>query len=41
MPVDKIQTITTLPTGVSAGYRVAIVTSSIMAIKEYIKRENL
>lgn len=28
-------TTTTLPTGVSAGYRVAIVTSSVMAIKEY------
>jgi len=35
LPVDKIQTTTTLPTGVSAGYRVAIVTSSVMAIKEY------
>lgn len=35
LPVDKIQTTTTLPTGVSAGYRVAICTSSIMAIKEY------
>lgn len=35
LPVDQILTTTTLPTGVSAGYRVAIVTSSIMAIKEY------
>ena len=35
LPVDKILTTTTLPTGVSKGYRVAIVTSSIMAIKEY------
>ena len=35
LPVDKIQTTTTLPTGVSAGYRVAICTSSQMAIKEY------
>ena len=35
LPVDKIQTTTTLPTGVSAGYRVAICTSSVMAIKEY------
>ena len=35
LPVDKIQTTTTLPTGVSKGYRVAIVTSSVMAIKEY------
>ena len=35
MPVDQILTTTTLPTGVSAGYRVAIVTSSVMAIKEY------
>ena len=35
LPVDEILTTTTLPTGVSAGYRVAIVTSSIMAIKEY------
>ncbi|MEE0936077.1 MAG: hypothetical protein U0L42_10430 [Methanobrevibacter sp.] len=34
LPVDQILT-TTLPTGVSAGYRVAIVTSSVMAIKEY------
>ena len=29
LPVDKIQTTTTLPTGVSKGYRVAIVTSSV------------
>jgi len=35
LPVDKILTTTTLPTGVSKGYRVAIVTSSVMAIKEY------
>ena len=35
LPVDKIQTTTTLPTGVSAGYRVAICTSSLLAIKEY------
>lgn len=35
LPVDKIQTTITLPTGISAGYRVAICTSSVMAIKEY------
>ena len=35
LPVDQILTTTTLPTGVSAGYRVAIVTSYVMAIKEY------
>ena len=35
LPVDEILTTTTLPTGVSAGYRVAIVTSSVMAIREY------
>ena len=35
LPVDKIQTTTTLPTGVSKGYRIAICTSSVMAIKEY------
>ena len=35
LPVDEILTTNTLPTGVSAGYRVAIVTSSVMAIKEY------
>lgn len=35
LPVDAILTTTTLPTGVSAGYRVAICTSSLMAIKEY------
>ena len=35
LPVDKIQTTTTLPTGVSKGYRVAICSSSVMAIKEY------
>lgn len=35
LPVDQILTTTTLPTGVSKGYRVAIVTSSVMAIKQY------
>jgi len=35
LPVDKIQTTTTLPTGVNKGYRIAICTSSVMAIKEY------
>ena len=35
LPVDEIRTTNTLPTGVSAGYRVAIVTNSVMAIKEY------
>lgn len=35
LPVDEILTTTTLPTGINAGYRVAIVTSSVMAIKEY------
>ena len=35
LPVDEIRTTNTLPTGVSVGYRVAIVTSSVMAIKEY------
>lgn len=35
LPVDKIQTTTTLPTGVNKGYRVAICTSSLLAIKEY------
>lgn len=35
LPVDQILTTTTLPTGVGVGYRVAIVTSSVMAIKEY------
>ena len=35
LPVDEIRTSNTLPTGVSAGYRVAIVTNSVMAIKEY------
>ena len=35
LPVDEILTTTTLPTGISAGYRVAIVTSSVMAIKEF------
>ena len=35
LPVDKIQTTSTLPTGVSKGYRVAICTSSLLAIKEY------
>ena len=35
LPVDHILTTNTLPTGVSKGYRVAICTSSVMAIKEY------
>ena len=35
LPVDQILTTTTLPSGVSAGYRIAIVTSSVMVIKEY------
>lgn len=35
LPVDQILTTNTLPTGVSAGYHVAIVTSSVIAIKEY------
>jgi len=35
LPVDKIQTTTALPTGVNVGYRVAICTSSLLAIKEY------
>ena len=35
LPVDEILTTTTLPTGISKGYRVAICTSSVMAIKEY------
>ena len=35
LPVDEIRTTNTLPTSVSAGYRVAIVTSSVMTIKEY------
>ena len=35
LPVDEIRTTNTLPTGVSASYRVAIVTSTVMAIKEY------
>ena len=35
LPVDEILTTTTLPTRVSKGYRVAIVTSSVMTIKEY------
>lgn len=35
LPVDKIQTTSTLPIGVSKGYRVAICTSSLLAIKEY------
>ena len=35
LPVDEIRTTNTLPAGVSAGYRVAIVTSSVLAIKEY------
>lgn len=33
--VDEIRTKNTLPTGVNAGYRAAIVTSSVMDIKEY------
>ena len=35
LPLNQILTTTTLPTGVSAGYRVAICTSSLLAIKEY------
>ncbi|WP_288579443.1 hypothetical protein [uncultured Methanobrevibacter sp.] len=35
LPVDEIRTKNTLPTGVNAGYRAAIVTSSVMDIKEY------
>ena len=35
LPVDEIRTTNTLPAGVSAGYRVAIVTSSVLTIKEY------
>ena len=35
LPVDEILTTTNLPTGVNVGYRVAICTSSVMAIKEY------
>ena len=35
LPVDEILTTTTLPIGVNVGYRVAICTSSLMAIKEY------
>ena len=35
LPVDEILTTTTLPTEISKGYRVAICTSSVMAIKEY------
>ena len=35
LPVDEIRTTNTLPTGISAGYRVAIVTNSVMTIKEY------
>ena len=35
LPVDEILTTSTLPTGVSKGYRVAICTSSLLAIKEY------
>ncbi len=35
LPVDEIRTTNTLPTGINAGYRVAIITSSVMAIKEY------
>ena len=35
LPVDEIRTTNTLPSGVGKGYRVAIVTASVMAIKEY------
>ena len=35
LPVDEIRTTNTLPTGISKGYRVAIVTSSVMNIREY------
>lgn len=35
LPVDEILTTSTLPTGVKKGYRVAICTSSVLAIKEY------
>ena len=35
LPVDKIQTTTTLPTGVRKGYRVTICTISVMVIKKY------
>lgn len=35
LPVDAILTTNTLPTGVSKGYRVAICTNSVLAIKEY------
>lgn len=35
LPVDQILSTTTLPTGISANYPVAIVTSSVIAIKEY------
>ena len=35
LPVDEILTTTNLPAGVSKGYRVAICTSSVLAIKEY------
>lgn len=35
LPVDEILTTSTLPTGVKKGYRVAICTSSLLAIKEY------
>ena len=35
LPVDEILTTTNLPKGVSKGYRVAILTTSVMAIKEY------
>lgn len=35
LPVDEIRIKNTLPTGVNAGYRAAIVTSLVMDIKEY------
>ena len=35
LPVDEIRTTNTLPTGIGVGYRVAIVTNSVMGIKEY------
>lgn len=35
LPVDEILTTSTLPTDVKKGYRVAICTSSLLAIKEY------
>ena len=35
LPVDEILTTSTLPTGIKKCYRVAICTSSLLAIKEY------